>query len=370
MINETFKVIEAIRSKPFENKTITVGFDGCCDILVRLIRNIDTQTGEKTYFSLIKEYGEYIIDKQGKSCSIGFEEKFKRIGGNAPILANALGTLGIKTNVIGTLGYPEIDEVFHRMSDNCILFSYDNIQTATALEFSDGKIILSPQHVTNKRVWENIKKIIGQHNMKPLFFDADVIALVNWSEINYATELWGDLYKEFEQAAKIDRQKYVFIDLADCSRNRIQDRIRIMEDICRFSKFRKVVLSVNENEAGVLYETFFDKQENDYLKTGEKLMNQFGFDILIIHTRRESFTFTEKDIVRVPTFYVDSPVISTGGGDNFNAGFTLGLMLGADMQTCSVLGNALSSYYITSGHSPGLACLEKHLLKWIDEKPD
>lgn len=366
MINKILKAIDAIHSKPLENKKITVGFDGCCDVLVRLIRNIDTQTSEKTYFSLIKEFGEYIIDKQGKSCSIGFEEQSKKIGGNAPILANALGALGIKTNVIGTLGYPEINEVFLQMSDNCTLFSYDDIQTATALEFSDGKIIFSPQHIFNKRVWDNIKKIIGTSNVKPLFFNADVIALVNWSELNYATELWGDLYSEFEQAGEIEKQKYVFIDLADCSRNQVPDRVQIIEDICRFSKFRKVVLSVNENEANVLYKTFFDQQENDYLKIGERLMGKFGFDILIIHTRRESFTFMEKDIIQIPTFFIDNPQISTGGGDNFNAGFILGLTLGADMETCSVLGNALSSYYITSGHSPDLMSLENHLREWAD----
>jgi hypothetical protein len=364
MVNKMRKAVETLHSKPLADKNITVGFDGCCDVLVKPIRKIDTQTGGKTFFSAMKEFGEYIIDKQGKSCSIGFEEQSRRIGGNAPILANALGTLDIRTNVVGTLGYPEIEGVFSRMSEHCTLFSYDDSQTATALEFSDGKIIFSPQHIFGKKVWNNIKNIIGGSEVRRLFFETDVIALVNWSELNYATELWGDLYSEFELAAATDKQKYVFIDLADCSRNLAQDRIQIMEDIRRFSRFRKTVLSVNENEAEVLYRTFFQNEEHDYLKIGGELMKKFGFDLLIIHTRKESFTFTKKDIVQIPAFFVENPQISTGGGDNFNAGFILGLTLGADPETCSVLGNALSSYYITYGQSPDLLSLEKHLLDW------
>lgn len=93
-------------------------------------------------------------------------------------------------------------------------------------------------------------------------------------------------------------------------------------------------------------------------------MDRFGFDIFIIHTRKESFTFMENDIDQIPAFFIDNPKISTGGRDNFNAGFILGLTLGADMQTCSVLGNALSGYYIANGHSPDLTSLEKHLSEW------
>ncbi len=47
------------------------------------------------------------------------------------------------------------------------------------------------------------------------------------------------------------------------------------------------------------------------------------------------------------------PRLTTGaGGDNFNAGFCLGLMLQFDLEDCLILGSSASGFYVRNGYSP------------------
>ena len=98
-----------------------MGFDGFVDTIVRVIRTSDWP-GVYNYFQDISEFGHYIIDKQGKSCSLELDEQLVKIGGNMPITANALGNLGVHINCIGAMGYPKLHSVFHQISSNCKLY--------------------------------------------------------------------------------------------------------------------------------------------------------------------------------------------------------------------------------------------------------
>ena len=45
-------------------------------------------------------------------------------------------------------------------------------------------------------------------------------------------------------------------------------------------------------------------------------------------------------------------MISTGGGDHFNAGFCLGKLIGADNEISLQIGVATSGYYVRTAQSP------------------
>ena len=60
-------------------------------------------------------------------------------------------------------------------------------------------------------------------------------------------------------------------------------------------------------------------------------------------------------------------VISTGGGDNFNAGFCTGLLLGCDVRQCLLLGMGASGYYVGNGHSADLQELTSHMKNWNNQ---
>src|ERR1044072_8795702 len=83
-------------------KKVTAGFDGFVDTIVKIIK--EKKSGEDpSFFKNIRQFGKYITDKDG-SFSLEIEELSSRIGGNMPIMANAMAHLGATVNCVGALG--------------------------------------------------------------------------------------------------------------------------------------------------------------------------------------------------------------------------------------------------------------------------
>lgn len=62
-----------------------------------------------------------------------------------------------------------------------------------------------------------------------------------------------------------------------------------------------------------------------------------------------------------PCFKIDDSLISTGGGDNFNAGFCLGLLMQLSLPDSLTVGMATSSYYVKYGKSPEIEDLIEYM---------
>src|SRR3954467_4903522 len=80
--------------------TAFVGLDGFVD---EIIHAVDTrQNAEKyTRLNLIADFGGRITQAAGKSTNIELVNQKTKLGGNGPIMANALATLGLKVTYVG-----------------------------------------------------------------------------------------------------------------------------------------------------------------------------------------------------------------------------------------------------------------------------
>jgi sugar/nucleoside kinase (ribokinase family) len=58
---------------------------------------------------------------------------------------------------------------------------------------------------------------------------------------------------------------------------------------------------------------------------------------------------------------VEKPLITTGAGDHFNAGFMTGQLLGLGPESCLGLGVSTSGFYVRTARSPTLGDLETFL---------
>ncbi|MGE4572710.1 MAG: carbohydrate kinase family protein, partial [Candidatus Izemoplasmatales bacterium] len=58
----------------------------------------------------------------------------------------------------------------------------------------------------------------------------------------------------------------------------------------------------------------------------------------------------------------------TGAGDNFNAGFVLGLLLGLEPDEALLTGMSTSGYYVRNADSPTFADLNKFITDWANNK--
>src|SRR5258706_6941693 len=187
---------DSIRHKEqlLATKKVTAGFDGFIDTLAKIIRSKEQQSID--FFNKIKEFGNYILEKEGSSFSLELQEISIRHGGNMPIMANALGQLGVQVNCIGALGYPQIHTAFKSLSPNCRFYSFAEPGTSAAYEFNDGKIFLASMGKLNITGWNEIKSRIGLETLIQLYKECDLISIVNWSEIDSSSEIWKGILKD------------------------------------------------------------------------------------------------------------------------------------------------------------------------------
>lgn len=332
-------------------KRIVVGFDGFIDTIVRPIRQSATIDATETLFGTIGEFGKFLAGCAEKSCSIELRQEAKQLGGNLPYLSRSAGRLGLDVTCIGMLGADgKIEQQFQDMP--CRLFSFAAPGQSTCFEFQDGKIFFATDYKMKQAPWQLVMDATdGEADL--LFQNADLTALVNWSELSFAHELWEGVFEHALKTQPYDKKRFVFFDLCDCSRKTDREIEAVLRLMGRFSTVRTTILSINENEALVIAERLLTGGVG--LKTiGKALRDEFGIDEIMIHTIRESLLVTSRGITGRPSEFVEHPKISTGAGDNFNAALCFGTVMGLTDEERVTFANRYASFYVLNGHSPSL----------------
>jgi sugar/nucleoside kinase (ribokinase family) len=342
-----------------------IGFDACIDSIVKIVKDKGGD-GRKKYFDTSTQFGEFLIKQNDKSCGIELDTKLSKIGGNMVITGNALGNLGIRADCVGTFGLPDILPFFHEMSDNCTLYSVAEHITATALEFSNSKVIVFDPGPYNKLSWTDIENAIGPERIKEMVRGKNLVSFLNWSEIEKSTEIWEGFIDEILPDLSLAKpQSDFFTDLSDCSRKSSEEIKALPGLFEKFRKYFRVTLSLNQNEAELVAKAFdipLHLSDADLIKS---LYEKFNADILVLHRIRDAIAYNGISFERCDTFYCGDPVVLTGGGDNFNAGFCLGLLHHMDLFQCLLVANAVAGAYVASGESPSLMTLSSFLQKTV-----
>ena len=119
----TQKILDEINSTTFSlsSKNSIVGLDGFVD---KIVAPVEKRHGLGDNFDpvpTIAEMGAKISAAAGKSANIELYPRFEKLGGNGPIMANAMLSLGMGVRYIGALGTPNIHPVFEEFArkDQC-----------------------------------------------------------------------------------------------------------------------------------------------------------------------------------------------------------------------------------------------------------
>ncbi len=332
--------------------TAAAGFDGVADAIVRVIKNKDARGWER-YFQTIEEFGQYLISKKNMSCSLEMELQQEKIGGNMTIFSNSLGRLGIPVHCIGSLGEPRVYPLFHSMSENCTLHTVCRMGKSNALEFFDGKVMLYEMAELAEMSWEMICRRLGRDLVVDCFASSDLIALLNWSELPGAPKLFEEVYSQCIKTGK-EKGKWALLDLSDASGKKETELLQILELSQRINRHRRTILSLNENEGRLIYKALFREEAPELSGMGERLIRYLRVDYLILHLADRAYGYQGREMAMEMGYYTRIPKISTGGGDNFNAGLCFGLLQGFSLRESLRLGNAVSGYYVRTGESPQL----------------
>lgn len=364
-------ILESVESKLIGlekdpiTKTVTTGVDGFVDSICKAVRKRDYS--ETSYYNTIHEFADRLTLASGKSCQVELEVQLVKMGGNGPILSNALAKLGIDSFCIGSMGFPEFHPLFNTLNRRCTPISLLSPGKSDAIEFNDGKLIFSDLSTFSQYDWAYIKRTAGLEKLRATILESDLIALVDWANVTHAEDIWEGILEDIIKPSG-RRDFLFFFDLCDPSKKSAQHIDDILDIISSFSFYGKVTLGMNENETMTIWSSLTGVDQKDPVNVGGRFIHYaVDVDCLLIHPIDRTIAFHKNEFLELPGRLVTNPKIQTGGGDNLNAGFIVGLLAGLGIDECMVLGMAASGYYVQEGQSGTLSQLREYIAQWRKE---
>src|SRR5438105_5334857 len=226
--------------------SLFIGLDGFVDEILHVV---DKRESAEKYVRLpaIAQLAQRLAAAAGRSANLELVSQLTKLGGNGPIMANALASFGLKVTYLGTLGYPNLHPVFADFAKRAEVYSIAEPGYTDALEFEDGKIMLGKHQSLKQMNWENIRARFGAEKFRAKFTSADLVGFVNWTMLTGMSAIWAAVLKEICPSLKGPRRK-LFIDLADPEKRTSEDILRALELISAFQKHFDVTLGLNEKE--------------------------------------------------------------------------------------------------------------------------
>lgn len=329
---------------------IFMGFDGFIDEIVKPVK--EKNRDSTVMFKTMKEFSDYLNGKSGKSCSIEMELEQKKIGGNVPIVANALGNLGCNVTCVGAFGFPEIKDVFKKMSDNCQMNSVAEPGCCSALEFEDGKLMLSVNEGIDTLDYKKLTSIFSEDELVKVINKSDAIAFLNWGELFYSNNIWSNILNNVIPKCKLDRRKIMLVDFSDFSGKSKEEVEEMIEILNHYAEYFEITVSVNKNEMDLFIDKLQEeKKDSDLNAKVMTLAKKIKCENFVVHLLECSCYVKDSVVYTVKKEVIKNPKIITGGGDNFNAGLLLGVLMGMDIEKAIHMGSALSCLYVQNGKS-------------------
>jgi hypothetical protein len=352
------KALAAVPSHLSHN--VVVGFDGFIDNIIEVVGKRASTTSYES-IPTIAEFGTRVSAAAGQSANFELVVTKSKIGGNGPIMANALCSYAQRVTAIGLLGEGAIDPVFAPLAARATkAISLGGAAVTDALEFRDGKLMLGKLLPMEQVTYQRLIDAIGLPGLRDLLRQADGVATVNWTMTLGMTEIWRRLASEILPGLRSDRPLW-FIDLADPAKRTLTDVRAALDALVQLQVYVDVVLGMNGAECKQIIEALGEawpdaKPEWEAARAGCALVQKkLGLSWTMCHLVRSAACAWKANgggSVGVDGFFEAKPLITTGAGDHFNAGFLTCLLAKLDPSHALIIGGATSGYYVRSGVSP------------------
>ncbi len=341
------------RQNDLPSLSAAIGFDGFIDTIVKLVKQKESNGLPPVYITTMAEWGNYILDKKVGNFSIELQQCSIKQGGNMPNMATAMAKLGIAVNCIGAMGYPDIDPLFTTMPGNCQLYSYASPGNCQAVEFDDGKMMLSSMGSLNHADWNTLQKRVSIDVLIKIFNEARLIGMLNWGELPASTGIWKGLLREVLPQCNKQQAKMFFVDFSDCSSRNKEEMTEAIELLPAFATYGRVILSLNYNESVFIHNQLFEPIAGYDNSTvfAQKLFDRLQVDTLVLHTRHQAVACRSNELAEKSSTPVELPKLLTGAGDNFNAGFCFAQLMDCTLQDSLLLAHISASHYIANAES-------------------
>ena len=165
-------------------------------------------------------------------------------------------------------------------------------------------------------------------------------------------DIWSAILKEVCPGLTGPRRK-LFFDLADPEKRTRADILQALSLITQFEKHFDVILGLNEKEAYEIGDHLgFNISEHSpegLLKLATQIREHIAVNTVVVHPVSFALAVSAGDSAIVEGPFTPKPLITTGAGDHFNAGFCLGKLLGFDNAHSVLTGVTTSGFYVRIG---------------------
>ena len=330
-----------------------VGLDGFVDTILHVVATRESAE-QYTRMESMAEFGRKITSAAGLSANFEMVQQMIKLGGNGPIMANALDAYGSPVTYVGLLGAPNIHPVFADFAARAEVISLAEPGYTDAIEFDDGKLMFG-KHLSLREVnWENLLEHLPLERLVKIFNDSALIALVNWTMLTGMTRIFEELLKKVMPV--VTGPHWIFFDLADPAKRTREDIAKAVDLIAQFQKHAKVVLGLNLQEGRQLGEVLglapCEETHEAVAAHAARIREKLGVETVVIHPVSFAAAADAKGTAAVQGPFIEKPMITTGAGDHFNAGFCIGRILGAPLDVSLQIGVATSGFYVRTAKSP------------------
>ncbi len=367
MTSESLELQQLLRDRAGHCASVpaVLGFDGTIDHLYGVVDHREGPGDQWTAIPDIAALGSRISAFAGRSANLEMVPKFRKIGGNGPIMAGALAASGCPVDYIGPLGEPQIDEAYQDFAGQVRVHSIGQPAATHAMEFNDGKIMLAVIQSYDEVTADCLVQSPGRDALIELLKRARLVGLLNWTCLPYMDGILDFHTQDLLPTVGEDRDRLFFFDLADPAKHSTQALAGVLKRISAFEPFGRVALGLNYSEAcqAARAMDFAEPAEDRaaLVKYAKQLRERLGVSIVMIHPRDFAVVASTNESACVDGPVYANPLVTTGAGDHLNAGFCLALLLGLPLAQCARLGVMFSGYYVSTGKSPSVSDIIDYL---------
>lgn len=347
---------------------ILLGCDGFVDETYEIVE-VRKSPSEFTPMKKLRHFGDLLVARAEGGVGVELVPKRRCEGGFAINTGRVAACLGLMPRLPGLYGRNAIDPAYQPFQDICELASLGDPALTIALEFGDGKVLMSNLAAVSSLTWGDFEKHFGKKRLEEMFSGVDILGLGYWSLTANFDGLFQGFMRQYETGRPPRR---MFFDFADIKKKSSESFIRSLELIRSFSSRIPMVFSLNEHEVMELFSRIgVDRPELAPAAICSALAiarEKIGFAELVVHTPEFAAASSATEGETYAIQERQTKVIRlAGAGDSFNGGYLCASLGALSLKERLVVANAVTAFFVTHGTPPNKAELLAQIEKASDK---
>ena len=346
---------------------VLLGCDGFVDETYEIVE-VRKSPSDFVPMKRLRQFGELLVARADGGVGVELVPKRRCEGGFAINTGRVAACLGLKPCLPGLYGKAGIDPAYHEFQDSCELLSLGDPALTIALEFGDGKVLMSNLEAVSSLTWADFKNHFGETKLKELFAGVDILGLGYWSLTSNFDGLFRGFMEQYENATPPRR---MFFDFADIKKKSSESFIQSLEMIRSCNGKIPMTFSMNEHEVMELFLRIgIARPELKPAAIASALTiarEKIGFDELVVHTPEFGAASNAKEGEAYALQDRQTKVVRlAGAGDSFNGGYLCASLGNLPVKQRLVVANAVTAFFVTHATGP----TKEQLLVQIEKASD